>query len=338
MNTAWFVKSAAAGTLATLLLVQQAAAFKRSGTSAAMFLKLATDARSAAMAGATAALESAQSAWWSGAGNLLVNPASVAGAASTGLCFSRQELYADLEHNALAGVLPFREHLSLSGAATWLSAPDQEITTLEEPEGTGMYYSYGDFSLNLGAALRLSDRLAFGALGRYIRQELHNEVAEGLALDLGILLRTAYRGIRLGIVMANFGRRLRLEGEDLLIPSEDGRPSYLETHEFQLPLTFRAGVAGELLEAEGQRVTAALQAEHPNDNVENLRLGFEYALRERFFLRGGRCFRRDLETWTAGFGLRAPFPGSTAEILLDYAWTDYSELGDVHLFSLGFRY
>ena len=45
----------------------------------------------------------------------------------------------------------------------WIDVPEQEITTLEDPEGTGLYYDYGDLAIALAAGYRLTDRLAVGA-------------------------------------------------------------------------------------------------------------------------------------------------------------------------------
>lgn len=324
--------------LALVLAAAPAQAFRRAGTAAAQFLKFDVDARSSALAGASVALPGGWEAGWNGAGGALGNPASPAGAIERGLAAGQRRLVADLRSGSLLGVLPLGGRLALHGGFTWLTAPDQEITTLEQPDGAGRDYSYGDLSLNLGAALRLSDRLSVGATGRWLRQTLHNERAEGAAVDLGLLLDTGWRDLHLGLAMVNFGPRLRLEGEDLLLAAEDGRPARLDTQEFQLPLTFRVGLRDRLWEAGGQRLHGSLQAEHPNDNRENLRLGLEYELRGRLWLRAGRALRRDVETWSAGFGLRLPAPQGGGGWRLDYAWNDWGLLGDVHQFSLGFDF
>lgn len=324
--------------LALALLAAPAQAFRRTGTAAAQFLKFGADARGSAQAGATVALPGAWEADWSGAAGLLANPAATAGGLQRSIDAGQRRLAAGLEHGALLGAMPLGERLTLHGGFTWLTAPDQEITTLEEPDGTGRDYSYGDLSLNLGAGLRLSDRLAVGATARWIRQSLHNEKAEGAALDLGLLLDTGWRDLHLGLAMVNFGPRLRLEGEDLLLAAEDGRPARLDTQEFQLPLTFRVGLRDVLWQGGGQRLAGSLQAEHPNDNRENLRFGLEYDWLGRLWLRAGRVFRRDVESWSAGFGLSLPLPGRSARWRLDYAWSDWDLLGDVHQFSVGFLF
>jgi hypothetical protein len=312
-------------------------AFRRVATTAAPFLKLGEDARSAGMAGATVAQAGAWEAEWSGAGNLQVNAASLAGAQGRSFLLSHEQRMADLRHGALGLSLPLGEGSAVSLGASWLQAPDQEITTLEDPEGTGATYSYGDLALRATMSTRLSDRLAVGGSVKWVRQDLHREHAQGAAMDLGLLLDTGWRHLRLGMALANFGPRLRLEGEDLLVDGGNGQPALLETQEFQLPLLFRVGLSDRLWQHEGQRLDVAVQAEHPNDSRQNVRLGLEYAWRERFFLRGGRHLHRDLEQSAVGLGLRLPL-GEGRFVSLDYAWTAQERFTPLQLITLAITY
>jgi hypothetical protein len=322
----------------SVVLVGNASAFVRSGTMAAEFLKFNTDARGSAMAGASAASWGGSSTYWSGSGGLLMNPASAAGTILKSFSLSQQSRYAEIDNGQFGFVSPFRENICLAASASWVSVPEQEITTLENQNGTGRYYDYSDFNLNVGTALRLTDRLNFGVSAKYVSQTLHNEKASGLAFDLGVLMRTGFRNLRLGMVLANFGSKMQLRGEDLLISGENDHPANIDTEEFQMPLVFRIAIADEIYNSNAGRVDAFLQAEHPNDNKENLRLGLEYGWQEHFFLRCGKFWGRDLENYSAGFGLLMPLPGSKSKLSLDFAWVDYDHLDAVKQFSLGFKF
>jgi len=312
-------------------------AFRRAGTTSAQFLKLAQDARAAGMAGATVALPGAHRPGWAGAGNAFINPAGPAGSLQRSASFSQGRRFAGIRHGIVLGSLPLDERATLVLGATWLQVPEQEITTLAEPEGTGATYRAGDLGLGLGLATRLSDRLTVGGHLRWIRQDLHREQAQGAAVDLGLLLETGWRDLRLGLALANFGPRLRLEGEDLLVDAGDGRPARLETEDFPLPLLFRAGLSDRIWQGGDQRLDAAIQAEHPNDSRQNLRLGFEYAWRERVLLRAGRYLRRDLEQSALGLGLRLPLAGGRT-LVFDYAWTSQQVLDATQLLSMAILY
>lgn len=322
-----------------LLLLLGASALEaadRSGTSAAVFLKLAGDARSSGLAGATVALPAAWQPGWGGAGNLLVNPAVLAGALRPSVAFSNERRMAELTHGLFHASRPFSERLTLALAGSWIDAPEQEITTLEEPEGTGLYYGYGDLAIALTAGYRLTDRLAVGASIKYIRQDLHNETAQGVGVDLGLLLETGWRDLRVGMAAANFGSRLRLEGEDLLVVTEDGRPAYLESQEFQLPLNFRVGLSDRIWRAKSQELRGMIQATHSNDNRESAGLGVEYIQGGQLFLRAGRHLGRDLERWSLGLGLHVRLPGTSSALRLDYAHTTQERFSGLHQFSLSF--
>jgi hypothetical protein len=324
--------------LAAILLAcvwaEPADGFRRAGTTGAPFLKLAADARAAGLAGATVALPGGHQPAWAGAGNLLINPAGPAGSLENSLEFSQERRFAQISLGQVLGSRPLSARSTLTLGLAWLQVPEQEITTLEQPDGTGENYSAGDIALGLGLATRLTDRLAWGGLVRWIRQDLHRERAQGAAVDLGLLLDTGWRDLTLGLAVANFGPRLQLSGEDLLVEAGDGRPAHLQTGEFQLPLVFRAGLHDRLWRKGLQRLDGALQLEHPNDNRQNLRLGLEYAWQERVLLRAGRHFRRDLEQHALGLGLRLPLAGGRT-LTLDYAWTTQQRLAATHQLAAG---
>ena len=92
-----------------------------------------------------------------------------------------------------------------------------------------------------------------------------------------------------------------------------------ETDKFPLPLLFRVGLSGEIIESEKMRLSFAVDALHPNDNVEWVNAGLEYAVAETFFLRSGitTLFREDSEEGlTFGSGVHCRIGGSATQIRL----------------------
>ena len=113
-----------------------------------------------------------------------------------------------------------------------------------------------------------------------------------------------------------------------------------ETDAFPLPLIFRVGLAGEILQSERSRLSFALDALHPNDNAEWVNLGLEYAMAETFFLRTGMTtlFREDTEeglTFGAGFNYR--IGSSSTKIKINYAYAAFGRLKNVQRLSMGLR-
>ncbi|MCA9782890.1 MAG: PorV/PorQ family protein [Candidatus Cloacimonetes bacterium] len=312
-----------------------AAGFQRTGTTAAQFLKLPVSARAAALGDAGLALSLPGESIWGGAETLLLNPAALADSRGPRVAVSQQRLLGQLDHGVAAWTRPLGDHSAWGLGLNWLSVANQEITTETEPSGTGAEYSYGDLALSVGGGWRLNERLSAGLTGRYLRQSLHNEEASGLSADLSLLLALPWREARLAVAIQNFGTRLQLEGDDLLLPGSNQQLATLSTQDFAQPLIFKLAMAGELWHDGGQRLEWSAQAEHPNDNRRRLGLGLEYSLKQQLALRVGRRFRSDLESWSAGVGVRTAIPGTPLTATVDAAWVATRYFQDQRLFSLG---
>jgi len=83
------------------------------------------------------------------------------------------------------------------------------------------------------------------------------------------------------------------------------------------------GLSGEIIESEKIRLSFAVDALHPNDNVEWVNAGLEYAVAETFFLRSGVHYR---------------IGGSGTQIKLDYSYSAFGRLKNVQRLSLGIRF
>ena len=102
-----------------------------------------------------------------------------------------------------------------------------------------------------------------------------------------------------------------------------------ETDKFPLPLIFRVGLAGEILNTEKNRLSFAVDALHPNDNLEWVNIGMEYAAMDMFFLRAGisTLFRQDTEEGlTLGSGLNYRLAGTSTQIKIDYSYAAFGKL------------
>jgi hypothetical protein len=313
--------------------------FSKVGTTAAPFLKIEYGARAVGMAGAFVALAD-------DASGIYYNPAGIAELNRFYVHGGHTRWFADLTYNYATFVLPTRRvNFCLWGS--FLSCADIPITTVEHPEGTGQYFDYTDGVLGFTASSFLSDRLSVGVTAKYIQQMLHNESAATFAFDIGSILRTPWKGLRLGMCMVNYGGRMQLSGNDLIVetdpwPGFDGNPdaeARLTTESFPLPLAFKLGIAFDIvgtreafLESRSNRLTLALDGIHPNDGDEKFHIGFEYSMMDMFFLRGGYKLNYDTQTFTAGTGVKAEIVDK--EISINYAYVDMDILDATHRFEL----
>lgn len=311
----------------------------KSGTAAAQFLKIGVGARPMALGGAyVAATNDAYSLYWNPAALTKVKNITIAGVYTN--------WFADIKHQFLAFILPINENSGIGFQATFLNMDDMEITTIENPHGTNEYFEAYDLSLGVSYAVRLTDFFALGLTGKYIEQTIYNESASSFALDIGSILDIPYRGLRLGMRMANFGSKMQLDGRDLirefdLNPENTlnvGVESRLKTEPWDLPLIFQVGVAMDIvgdkesfLPSEDNRVTVSIDGSHPTDSPEYASFGLEYEYNKLIALRSGYRLNRDTEKLFYGVGLKIPSGNSSFDF--DYALASYDDLDYVHIFS-----
>ncbi len=322
-----------------LFFVSAGFCFNKVGTTAAPFLKIEFGTRPVGMGGAFVALADDPS-------GVYYNPAGIAELQKVYVLGGHTKWFADLDYNYATFILPARRvNFCLWGS--FLSGSDIPITTIEQPEGTGQYFSYIDGLLGFTVSTFLSDRLSIGLSGKYIQQTLYNESASTFALDVGSLLRTPFKGLRLGMCMVNYGGRMQLSGNDLIVETDPwpdffGNPDVearLSTESFPLPLAFKLGVAFDLVGKDeafivntDHRVTIAMDGVHPNDGEEKLHIGCEYGMLNTLFLRAGYKVNYDTQKFTAGAGTKVVL--GTREIILDYTYVDMEILDATHRISV----
>ncbi len=335
--------------LSTCLLVLLLAAsfceaqeFSKVGTGSAQFLKIDVGARSVALGGAYVAMaDDIFSMYW--------NPAGVARLTRKSAGASYKNYIAGLNHNYVGLVLPLGETSGLGFHVIFMSTDPIEITTIEQPRGTGTFYGYSNLAIGASYARWMTDRLTLGATVKFLRESIYRESANGLAFDIGSLFDTGILGIRLGMSLSNFGGSMRLDGPDIdAIVDTDTRnegnrttPSRLRTLDWSLPLIFRMGVRLDLLgglnphfKNERNRLTAAVAINDPLDNNLRTNYGLEYEWNRLITLRAGYYGNYDTNTLglTLGSGLNFNLGGKL--FIIDYAYQDFGILESVHQYSL----
>jgi hypothetical protein len=86
-------------------------------------------------------------------------------------------------------------------------------------------------------------------------------------------------------------------------------------------------------EKERHHILGAFQLNHPNDNAENYRLGFEYNYLKLLFIRTGLKLNVKGQAYpTMGVGVRANLGGQS--LFIDYAANPTQYMGWQHLIGL----
>ena len=328
------------------------------GTAGAQFLKIGPGARVDSLGGAFSAIANdVTTIYW--------NPAGLSQLERLSFSDTHTIWPADVRYNYLAFATPIENIGTLGASVTFLNVPDTEITTLTQPDGTGLWYSAWDTAVSVAYSKQLyhkeaGAKLSFGINAKYIHQQIHREKATGVAIDVGTLYHTGWRSLRIGMAFLNFGPEMRFSGPDLETGAEEAgdernaeyrpfpdttnpsRKAELATIEYPLPTNFRIGVAYDLIGDDSNLLTIALDGNHPNDNSERINFGVEYWYRKMAAIRAGYKLRLgpdradDEEGLTLGFGIHLNI--SKTMLSLDYAYADFGHLKDAHRLSLGLKF
>jgi hypothetical protein len=325
---------AAAWTALVLCVASADAQNPNVGTSGAKFLLIPVGARSAAIGGAYIGLAD-------DALSIFANPAGIARVQSTTAQFSGLRWFDAFNINGAAIVHNAGDWGSLGMSLLVCSMDRVEITTETSPNGTGRFYDAQDVALGLSYGRYLTTQFNVGITAKYVYQRIWNEVADGIAFDIGTQYHIEFQNMTIAMTMANFGGDLRFDGPDLDItylqnsnyPISRLAPARLHTDGFPMPLRFQVGIAMDVLTTELMDVRMEIDAEHPNDNRERVNVGAEVELLQLITLRGGYRYNYDDEDLTLGVGLNIPVGRSIVQF--DYAYSRYDLLPDVHRFGIG---
>ncbi len=315
----------------------------KTGTTSAQFLKIGVDARGSSMGSAFVAAEGdISSMFW--------NPAGLGHLRGMETVFVHNQWLADINFNYAAFAFNMGSAGVLGFSLTSLMVPDDVVRTVENPEGTGELFSASDLALQMTYSRRLTDKFSIGGSVKYIQQTIWHSRANAVALDIGALFTTPFKGIRLGASLSNFGNDMRMNGRDLRFsqdpdPNNQGNVEFVnalyETDAFPLPLLFRVGIAGELTKTDQMRITYAIDAINPNDNRESINAGLEFVFSELLYVRTGytSAFQGDREEGlTYGGGLHYRVRGSSAKIKIDFARARFNRLSNVNRFAIGISF
>ena len=333
------------GILLVVISASQAHAqvVKKVGTSAATFLRIPVGVRGTAMGSAFVSIaDDASAMFW--------NPGGIARIQKRSFFVDYSSWLPGLTFNYFGLVLPFEGIGSIGLNVTALTSDDIEVTTIDQPMGTGETFNSNSTAIGVAYARNLTDRFSIGVNVKFIHESILNSSANGIAFDIGTLYDTPFSGVRLGVSISNFGSDMRIDGEDLNIrvdiaPGQNGNNQSvvgrLRTDNFNAPLIMRVGLSWDAIKRESNRFTIAVDGLNPNDNAQSLNVGGEYALfKELLVLRAGfnDLFLDDREKGlTLGAGINWETSGGL-EVSGGYAYQDFKNLGSINRFSISIKF
>ncbi|MCL5029520.1 MAG: PorV/PorQ family protein [Bacteroidetes bacterium] len=326
------------------LIFAQSKNLSKVGTTAATFLEIGIGATANGMGGAYVSMANdATSLYWNVAGAAKLNQYEI------DVVHTQWLAQTNLDYAAL--VLPLEDFGTLGFSFTSLSMPDEKVRTVDQPEGTGEYFSAGDIAVGISYARSFTDRFSVGFTAKYIEESIWHMSSSAFAIDAGTEFRTdLFGGMVIGASISNFGSSMKLQGIDTRtyssvdpaqLGTNDQIPYSIDLDSWNLPLLFRIGVSTNAIKTDDFRWTVAVDALHPNDNYESMNVGTEFSYKEFLFLRAGyqSLFLVDGEGGLSfGVGLNSKMLFSSDIVKFDYAYRDFGRLNNVNVFSVSIKF
>ncbi len=307
------------------------------GTTSAAFLRIPIGARAVGVGGAySAVVEDPTALYW--------NPAGITDLKGINISFSRIDLYAGIEHSFLGMTYNLQDMGTLGLSVIYLSSGGIEVTTVDQPEGTGYTYSVDNLAIGASFARHITPWFKFGFTGKYIQEEIYTEKAQSFAFDLGSVFDTKLHGIRLGMSISNFGKDMSFKGpaSSYVFPNDSSNPDLgyepeviAKTQSSSLPMIFRGGVMVDLIgglsphyPSDLHQLTVMGDFDDGIDSSPRGSIGAEYVWNKMASLRGGYKLNYDVYSYSVGVGFHYTIDDLTT--IIDYAIADYGDLGIIH--------
>ncbi len=184
-------------------------AIRSQGSSGAAQLLIPVGAQNLALGGANVSLVSGVSA-------LYVNPAGTSGLEGSGQAtVSNMTYLADIGITYAGLVSNLGSFGTVGLSIKTLDFGDIPVTTADETEGTGAFYSPNFLTLTTNYSRQFSDNARFGVNMKVISEQIMNTTAKGFCTDLGVQYAFEALPISVGIALKNLGGRMTYDGSDL---------------------------------------------------------------------------------------------------------------------------
>jgi hypothetical protein len=196
---------------------------------------------------------------------------------------------------------------------------DIQVTTTDQPEGTGATFSPSFFHLGLAYAHTFENKVSVGVLFRAVSQTTADLSAFGAALDAGVQYVTGPRDeFKFGLALRNVGTPMRFGGEGLSVrrPNpQDDFISYQITYNtrsasFDMPSMLNIGASYDFYFNRKNRLTILGNFTSNSFSRDQIGAGAEFSLNELFMLRAG--YRYDIGSTPADVDLRNIYTGLAA--------------------------
>lgn len=319
----------------------------RAGTSGAPELRIPVGARYLSMAGSSISyVRGLESIYW--------NPAGVdLSTSDANAIFSHRSYIADMSMNFVAASGRLGDVGTIGLSFRSLNIGDINVTTMDQPDGTGQIISPSYFVLGLTYSKQLTDRISVGANFNLISENIDRVSASTFAFDFGVQYRDLFSlpGFNLGVVVKNLGAPIKFDGNGLYVNADDPNaqrgPTFLkiDAASAELPSEIAIGVSYHRNLDNDNALTVSTTFQNNNYSYDDYKFGLEYSFRNLLYLRGGYLWAPQsddntpniFQNFTVGVGLNlAEFSG--LDLSVDYAYVPVKYFDANHVFAISFGF
>jgi hypothetical protein len=243
---------------------------------------------------------------------------------------------ADIKYNSAAVAYTFKNIGTFGLSVLYADYGKDIMGTMVANNAQGYvttgYLDVSAYDIGLSYARNITDQFTVGGTVKYLYQHLGDNTMpdgtikknaiSGYGFDFGTIFYPGFKSFRFGISVNNFAKSFTYEQES-----------------FALPLTFTIGIAMnvfDFVDIQNQSLLIAVDAIHPNDYAERMRLGAEYTFLNMFMARVGYVSNDDVEGMSAGFGVKYDIAG--LGLKFDYSYSSMKFFQGVNRFSFGFNF
>lgn len=319
----------------------------RAGTSSAPELRIPIGARYLAMVGSPiASVTGLEAIYWNPAGVDLTPTDANA-------LFSYRQYIADMNMDfvAVSGRLGGFGSIALSFRS--LNIGDINVTTMDQPDGTGEVINPNYFILGLTYSKQLTDRVSIGANFNIINESFSNVGATGFSFDAGVEYNNLFEvpGFAVGVVVKNLGASMKYAGNGLFIQANDPNSSrgptgyQIDAASAELPSEISIGLSYLRNLDEQNKITFAASFQNNNYTYDNYNLGLEYSFKDILYVRGGYLYSPQstdanpniFQNYALGVGFNLKHI-SDIDLAVDYAYVPVKYFDANNVFSLRFGF
>ena len=177
---------------------------------------------------------------------------------------------------------------------------DLDVTTVEQPDGTGATFSPSLLNINLAYAKAFSNSIYGGIVLKIISESIPDASAQGIALDVGVQYVTGERDqAKFGVSLKNVGPKMKFTGDGFSIKAffqgdDNSITVYQRSENFEMPAQLRIGASYDFLMGEWNRLTVAANFVSNSFTKDQVTLGLEYSLKDYLMLRGAYTYEEGI--------------------------------------------